>query len=76
MWESTPKKPIQPRTRGHKDAKVEHDKNKCCADSTKPHLETHGEAFEDVIPQVTKFNLVGNLSRSSRHAKNETFKGT
>jgi len=74
MWESTPRKPIRSRTSSYKDAKVVHVKNKCCAVSSRSHPETHEEAWEEMTLLDIKFDLVGNLSRSSRHTKTKTFK--
>jgi len=76
ILESTPEKPIQFCTNDNIDAKVVHDKNRCCAVFTEPQPETHRQSSEGMAPLDIKFDLVGNLSRNSLHAKTETFWGT
>jgi len=50
---------------GHKVAKVEQDRNRCCADSKVPQPETHNPASGEMTPLRMRFVLVGKRSRSS-----------
>jgi len=41
-----------------------------------PQSEIHWEASDEMTPLITKFDLVGNLSRSNLQTKTETFNDT
>ena len=73
---STPIKPSQCRTIGHKEEKSKQAKNKCCAVSKEPQSEIHWKASDEMTPLVTKLALVCNMSRSNLQTKTETFNGT
>jgi hypothetical protein len=76
VWVSAAEKPIQERTRAHKEPKVLQDRNKCWADSMPPQPDTQNWTSAEMIPRATKFVFVGSRSRRRRHAKMETFRGT
>jgi hypothetical protein len=73
--ESTPEKPIHARTRDQRKPKVLQDRNKCWAVSIPPQPNTQKWDAGVMMPRVTKFVFVGNLSRKSLQAKIITFKG-
>ncbi|KAK2415891.1 hypothetical protein QL285_038335 [Trifolium repens] len=73
---SVVEKPIQARTRGHREPKVPQERNKCWADSAQPQPVTHWARSGKRMPRATRFVFVGNRSCRRRQAKIDTFMGT
>jgi hypothetical protein len=62
FWGSTAEKPIQDLTNAQREPKVLQERNKCCTDSTPPHPDTQSWASGRIMPRLTKFVFVGNLT--------------
>jgi hypothetical protein len=67
--------PIHERTNAQREPNVVQESNRWRADSASPQPETQRWAAVGKMPRVTRLSFVGNLSRSRRQAKMDTFNG-
>lgn len=68
-WGSTLGMSIHGRSWCHKEPKVPHERNKCCAFSTWPQPAMQKLASVKIMSRFTRFDLVGNMSQSNLKQK-------